>query len=437
MPANSLVTVNGQRLGTKSTDTKATIETTPIGDGRTHSYAIEVRFESGRTQKKSIYFRAGESVTVEFDGRLQDYPLNLSKIKLALPEMENNDFAALLRNPRRTVFYKLPQVYQRQVSANASALFSTDVLRDFNANLDFPWETTIGLNTSHKQKHSPYDTVNFVTFPVDDKGDIIPILVIDDEVPVKWIFPPQITFGEIIFAEYEGRKWVQEIRTRTKDADSKGIEPGVFRPILDRADFVAKIGKFYAPAKKYFHFRNPEEDEVVKLEGFVERLPELDAPAVKRLLSLPFKQVLSSWSEISHSPTSDIDFHILPKDYSFGLLKAKSTTCVNCHRQTMIGVDRLIPREPSIGLHRSKVGTIRGSDGIFTWHPFDIDCTNTTERGSKALKLRQYDLEQRYVVRSSSRRVDANAYKLSLFVEKSLGAETLPSKRFLHLTSER
>lgn len=382
----------------------------------------------------------------------EDYPLDLVKIGVAMPETSDPELLRLLTSPR-TIFYKLPQAWQHYIPASKIernnlttgvksyfmteatwGLYAPTVLPEFNANALFPWETTIGLNSSHKESNFSYRTINLLNLPDDKLGGQVPILVLG-EYPIKWIYPAGTTLGEVIYVIHDGKKYVQEIRTRTKSADSKEWTPHLYRPIKNRAEFEELSGlKGYVPAQKYMFFRNPQEDEVFKMEGLVERLPPVPAETVKRLLKRPFKET----TDDAWSPSADQDFHILPRNYCFSLLKGvDSHTCASCHQQTQISVLNLTPREPLIIDNPAKVGNIRGSDGGFTWHPFDPKCIRMSEQEPELkIALRPYDFEHKVVkVLQYGEPYKGSEHKLTQYVQDSLKPYELPAKQFLHATS--
>ena len=102
------------------------------------------------------------------------YPLNPAAIQLQLPSTNDGFLTDVLASPD-TIFYRLPQVYQHYNDSRLTShkpgaetfygVFSTDFLKDMNANQDFPWETTVGLNSAHRSKSNPYGAINFVKLP--------------------------------------------------------------------------------------------------------------------------------------------------------------------------------------------------------------------------------------------------------------------------------
>lgn len=378
------------------------------------------------------------------------YPINLVDLDLKMPDTSDSELRRLLLNPK-TIYYKLPQAWQHFIPSSriewnnltlgTKQYFNTDpvwgifrstYLPDFNANPLFPWETTVGLNSAHKDKDEHYRTINFISLPEDTSGELIPILLLN-EFPIKWIFPTGTTVGEVIYVLHNEKKYVQEVRTRKKNADSTEWEPKLYRPVASREEYISLTGKNYTPAYKYFFFRNPQEDEVFKMEGLVERLPPLSEQKVQALLARPFKEVSDSF----WSPASDQDFHILPKNYCFSLLTSiDAQTCANCHRQTQISVRNLTPKEPLVMNNFGKVGNIRGSDAVFTWHPFAMKCVrNSADDPEQEISLRSYDLKNKTIkVLEKGEYIGtlSSNYKLTLFVQESLKPYELPPAKFLH-----
>ncbi len=371
------------------------------------------------------------------------YPLDVAGSGLTLPRVEDREIDRALRSPK-TVFYKLPQVYQHYIPFSrveiknpvlgtlqysfqkpVFGIHPASYLADFNANADFPWEATIGLNAAKKAKSDLYNTVNFISLPEDDiTGKLKPILLLTDERPIKWVFPSGTIAGEVIYVTHERKRYIQEVRTRKKTDDNAKWIPGVFRPVRDREEFQRLTGLRYVANKKFMLFRNPEEDEVFRLEGTVEQLPDVPANVTRALLSRPFQDVTKeNWA-----PAAGQDFAITPKDYSFGLLNPDTLVCAGCHRQTQISVRNLIPNEKLIVNNPDKVGNIRGCDGIFTWYPFDAQSVG---RDSGSIHVRSHDL-QKGIVQFAQRGQVPPDYKLTLYVQQALKDYELPSAGVLH-----
>lgn len=393
------------------------------------------------------HLRPGEAAT---------YPVSPAALGITIPRIIGDTKVDRRLNDPRTVYYKLPPIWQHWVPASRTehrnralgsvyhtqtpavwGVHPTSFLADFNANPDFPWEVTFGLNLPHREsvakKTAPlYDTINFLSLPEDEEGQLIPVVVLTDERPIKWLFPPGTMVGEVIYVTHKGKRYVQEIRTRTKNPPATTWFPGVYRPVKDRQELQLLTRIAYEPSRRYMSFRNPEEDEVFRIEGTVEKLPDLPEAVVTSLLSRPFQDV----TESDWHPASDTDFNILPRDYSLGLLKhTDSEACANCHRQTQISVRNLIPHEPKIQANPLKVGNIRGSDAVFTWHPFSYLSVqdNNVLLPAREVYLRRFDVSNGVVEMLKAGQKPRHTYLLTEFVQKSLKPYELPlDKQFLH-----
>lgn len=381
-----------------------------------------------------------------------EYPVNLEKLGVTLPTTQDAELQRVLRDPQ-TIFYKLKSAWQHYIPPSRVehvnttlgmrsysiqdmkwGVFYSTFSADFNANPLFPWDTTAGLNETRKKTNELYFTVNFINLPKHAKGSVVPILVVNER-PLKWIFPDDTTVGEIIYVRYENQRYVQEIRTRKKSPGALEWQPHLYRPVATREEFrrLANLPE-YTPAKRYVFLRNPQEDEVFKMEGLVERLPPISTNTVKQLLAQPFKDV----SDDLWSPSADQDFHILPRNYCFSLLQSvDAETCANCHRQTQISVLNLVPKEPDIVNNPEKIGNIRGSDSVFTWHPFTYSSIREDDTTPQPeVRLRAYDTSNGIIQlwTSPMSSLPAN-YRLTKFVQDSLKNYELPHSTFLHPNS--
>jgi hypothetical protein len=375
------------------------------------------------------------------------YPLNLKSVGLTLPSTNDPELMRVLSDAN-TIFYKLSPVWQHYVPPSIVeernltleitsrktrkmiwGIYHAKYRPDTHSNFDFPWETTAGLNAVKKENNKNFDAVNFINLPKADNGSVLPVWVLN-EYPVKWIFPEGTTVGEVIYVVFDGVKYIQEIRTRTKEKNSDFWEPNVYRPIKSREEYIELTNSVdYIPAKRYMFFRNQEETEVQKMEGLVERLPPLAPDKVKKLLSRKFQNI----NEENWSPCSDQEFHILPKLYSFSLIGGgdgiNKFTCAECHRQTQISVRELVPLAPSVIEDPEGTGNIRGCDSVFTWHPFSYDCVRSSNEEQQTQPLfRRIDADNGFIHLSKTPPNKGN-YKLTLFVQKALKEYALPRNK--------
>lgn len=347
------------------------------------------------------------------------YPLDLRAEHLPLPHVFG--LPELTAEPSHTTYYRLPGVYQR--GGADWRIFGVDVLPDYNSNTSFPWAVTFGLDHAHKaglvgdDDQARYRSINFRWLPTGSW-----IYVYRHNGRLEWIFPADTLFGEILYVrDRERQEWLPfEVRTRRKvlDQDQPGEftwAPRLFRPIRYRAELCREIGD-YREAKKYLYLRNNEETEVVRLEGLMRRLPLLSAETVRRLLKRPFVDVTGyEWSEGQDAPCADQQFSLFPKDYALGLITADAQQCSRCHRQTGISALKLTPGDPVLLARPDLVGSIRGSDGIFSWHPFRSFGTAWNDPAAKQEKFNRYELERGFV------RFVPNGARQTWYVREALG----------------
>jgi hypothetical protein len=107
----------------------------------------------------------------------------------------------------------------------------------------------------------------------------------------------------------------------------------------------------------------------------VDNLPPAgdDALVVRLLTETVFKSALgASWSTDSNrvhtvAPTTDAPFHIVPARYDAGFIEVDQLSCMRCH-------DTVNQHVNDFDFGRDWYGRVRGSDGIFSIHPFDPSC---------------------------------------------------------------
>jgi hypothetical protein len=67
------------------------------------------------------------------------------------------------------------------------------------------------------------------------------------------------------------------------------------------------------------------------------------------------------------APTTDAAFHIVPARYDAGFIEVDQVSCMRCH-------DTVNRHVNDFNFGRDWYGRVRGSDGIFSIHPFDPGC---------------------------------------------------------------
>jgi hypothetical protein len=117
---------------------------------------------------------------------------------------------------------------------------------------------------------------------------------------------------------------------------------------------------------------NPHPGRVIHQAMGVDYLPDAgdDALIVKLLTETKFRSALgSTWRKSTNglhtcAPTTTAKFHVVPANYDAGFIEADRVSCRRCHETTNQHV-----RDFQFG--RDWYGRVRGSDGIFSFHPFD------------------------------------------------------------------
>jgi hypothetical protein len=76
------------------------------------------------------------------------------------------------------------------------------------------------------------------------------------------------------------------------------------------------------------------------------------------------------------APTTEAEFHIVPAKYDAGFVDADSISCMRCHDTVGRHVRDFQPA-------RDWYGRVRGSDAIFSFHPFCPTCISSNGFGQK------------------------------------------------------
>lgn len=286
-----------------------------------------------------------------------------------------------------------------------------------NANREFPWGGPAGT-----QKVTEVKTLRFVDIPGNEKikywRDILPgdrNITVDGRsyVSYKWEFPEETTFGEVIFvSDSEGYDFVCEIRTRVKT--NGAWVANVYRPFPTKSDLMEALAALPIGMKNdqsvtnlRNHLTNPPKMEVETIKNehptaifeataAVDNLPQLSEPVVKHLLTTTeFKSALDKeWvvndKQEAYAPSTNEDFHIVPKGYRGSHVAVNNKSCMRCHNTCLGKADEyqayLIPPSQPNSQVRDWYGRVRGSDAIFSFHPFALESINYKE-GSRPYPL--------------------------------------------------
>ncbi|MGD9647494.1 MAG: hypothetical protein AB7U73_17400 [Pirellulales bacterium] len=321
-----------------------------------------------------------------------------ARLRAKLPEVEDPEVAKLLDDPRLILYTEaeMPRAYQfwdgvhpgvhsayYNISANGSEPYG-------NANREFPWGHPAGT-----QKAKGVSSFRFLWLPLDEKGKTLPVVWYRKQLSgggrsgYAWTFPAGAVLGEVLMLESPaGEDYVFEVRIRRRELDDWAVD--VFRPFPTAGDLAARVRELrpdWASREKLATLcdhldearklpvslvrdRQPGKRTFSQRMG-VDTLPSVgdDALVVELLTTTPFRSAISTaWrvaADDTHTcaPTTKARFHVVPAGYSAGHIEVEQASCRRCHNTVNHSVDEFDGG-------RDWYGRVRGSDGIFSFHPF-------------------------------------------------------------------
>jgi hypothetical protein len=304
-----------------------------------------------------------------------------ASLRVYFPRVDDAKIQSVLSDPNLILYTdaEIEPAYQQNDGAlpglhAVSYNISADQSEPFgNGNREFPWGTPAGL---HKSRHSVF---RFLLLPV-VRGVRLPVVWFrrllrgDDRQSVCWVYPVGTVVGEVLIQNGpDGHGYAFEVRTRTRERGQWAVD--AFRPFPTPealAERLKELGyaqpvSFGQPTLRTLADQHPR--QTFRSTALVEELPPLPASVVAKLLTTtPFKSALgTAWREtdqhVAAAPTTSQAFHIVPPNYEAGFIQVDSQSCKRCHENTLDHVD-------DFDAGRDWYGRIRGSDGIFSFHPF-------------------------------------------------------------------
>lgn len=321
-----------------------------------------------------------------------------ASLRRLLPKVDDPDTQAILDDPALLLYtdQEMPECYQiwdgqlpgvHAVSYNISA----DSGEPYgNGNIEFPWGAPAGTHRA-----TSVSTFRFVRLPKDQNGKVMPITwyqkhLSGDTMPgYAWTYPVGTVFGEVLTMKAPwGPHYTFELRLRIRENGDWNVD--VFRPFPTAEGLSTRIKELRPEwrskptlAKLVTHLDSPikmqrrilsnnHPGRVIYQAMGVDYLPAAgdDALVVKLLTTTPFRSALgSTWRKSTNglhtcAPTTTARFHIVPANYDGGFIEADRVSCRRCHETVNHHV-----REFQDG--RDWYGRVRGSDGIFSFHPFE------------------------------------------------------------------
>jgi hypothetical protein len=304
-------------------------------------------------------------------------------LKNKLPKTNDLWLDKLLKD-KNTVFYtrkEMPPAYQNRGKVY-SIFYNIAGKSDLygNPNREFPWGHAAGTNQSNS-----FHFINLpspiITYQSNLKTKRFGIDLTNNDFVTGWIYPIGTVFGEVLLLTHNGVDYPFDLRTRVKTANGWSVNS--FRPVITRDELNKLIELPKADVKIEYLKDNQPDHTVFNRKASVDYLPEMLEKDVKRLFRLPFKSALGQeWITYKgidgYAPTSNHKFSIVPKGYKGAFLSVDSKFCMTCHDGC------LIKEAEDFDQKREWYGRIRGSDGIFTFHPFR-DVSNEYAGGNRRI----------------------------------------------------
>lgn len=309
-----------------------------------------------------------------------------------LPEVDDPHLAAVLESPSLILYTEreIPRAYQffdgafpgihsayYNISANDSEPFG-------NGNREFPWGEPAGTHRAANVK-----TFRFLHLPRDEQGRLRPIVWHNQGGGYAWTYPVGAVVGEVLSMRGpDGYDYTFELRIREREVGDWSVD--VFRPFPSADDLVRRIKELRPdwqaqpslgavvehltkplPAQVFTLTDQQPGQRVFAQRAAVDELPSLgdDKLVAELLKTTVFRSAhstawrLASQSVSTAAPTTKADFHIVPANYDAGFVEVDRQSCRRCHQTTNRSVDQF-------NAGRDWYGRIRGSDGIFSFHPF-------------------------------------------------------------------
>ncbi len=337
-------------------------------------------------------------------------------LRSSLPKVDDPAVQRMLDDPTLILYTdrEMPRAYQfwsgdlQGVHLASYNISAGDGEPFGNGNREFPWGAPAG---THRTKN--VSSFRFLWLPRDEDGKPLPVvwhrkrLPGDSSTGYAWLFPVGTVVGEVLLMRGpDDIRCTFEMRTRTRESDSWGVD--VFRPFpraVDLAERIKQLRPNWQENESLValcrHLEEPVEFDTHTLSdrqpgrrtfsqsAGIDNLPELtDNQLVSELLTKTvFRSALGGHWKMDASgnkafaPTTTAAFHIVPANYDAGFVEVDRQSCMRCHETVNQSVDRF----DSL---REWYGRIRGSDGIFSFHPFSLDSLSDNGFG-RSIQMRK------------------------------------------------
>lgn len=368
----------------------------------------------------------------------------LAALKETIPKTTNPFLDEILRSPS-TLFYTDQErrpIYQigkdtygagegikfRDTDSNLGPLGWKDFFQRDRATGDISFKglfgSPAGLQDASK---GDFRVVKFQRNP-SEGGKTVPTQVFRapsgvDSHLIESKFPEGMVFGEVVLVKdpTTGGERVLQIRTRTKTGENQW-QPDIYTAFPTASSLSERIKSIWKNdewkkdpelSRMVAHLEGPAQmiekpvqsnyaTPVYSGTGGVDELPQLSPQKIARLLNeTPLDSSLNKrWRNEggveSFAPTTQSQFHIVPKGYGAHTMEVSQQSCTRCHQDagTNFGVINPHARrnDGAQFAYPNAYGHIYGSDGIFTWHPFNNEAAFNFGNGSRGAQTdNRYD----------------------------------------------
>lgn len=286
-----------------------------------------------------------------------------------IPGSDDKVLNGLRRDPRLLIYTdrEMPRAYQdwagglpgiHSPSYNISAAKPREPFG--NPNVEFPWGSPAGTESV---PDGEFSTFKFLVLPNGKPIEISRKYLAGDRRPsFVWEFPEQSVVGEVLQIYHEGLYYTFEVRLRRKVKGEWKVS--VYRPFATLSD----LREFCAVNSHKLStedVRISQSHQIFKGDATTTSLGKMPEKLVRKALARDFSNVLGSeWSGDSFAPTSAEGFGIVPRNYKAATIAVSTKSCARCHESTLRHANEF-------DFFRDWYGRVRGSDGIFSFHPFE------------------------------------------------------------------
>jgi hypothetical protein len=325
-------------------------------------------------------------------------PAKEKSLREYLPKVTDAAIQRVLDDPNLIIYTEeeMPRAYQfwnganqgvhsayYNISANGGEPFG-------NANREFPWGTPAG---THRTKN--VRSFRFLLLPRDTEGKVLPVVWYrkqlrgDGQAAYAWTFPIGTVLGEVLsMRSPDGKDYTFEMRIRTRERGDWDVN--LFRPFptaielserikalrptwADNKQLAEAVAHLEQPLTMTAHTlvdKHPGKRSFQQAMG-VDSLPPLgdDALVTELLTTTRFRSALGeAWRKAegnvkTFAPTTTAAYHVIPANFDAGFIEVDRTSCIRCHESVNESVN-------AFDGGRDWYGRVRGSDGIFSFHPF-------------------------------------------------------------------